>query len=210
MHPYVGGSQGLEHSLLSCVRHVLALKTIGPVILTEFGQYCCGAKGKSCRGSGLCSNAAQGAHFVHNVVNMAEQYDISWVGWAWRGTNVNNANAPCLDGMAECGQPDIRDMDNATGTAVLTDGKRGGADWRSTWARFVAPPGGDVTVQDEGPDNLGPMDRHPRGFLPRPCIVGTFNMGNMCGWDGGAKLSASDAFVFANQTVFGRTTEHQA
>ena len=69
------------------MRLALAIKSgPGPVIFTEFGQYCCGTSGnKECTGSaGQCSNHGTGDNFVYNIINFALQYDISWIGWAWR------------------------------------------------------------------------------------------------------------------------------
>eukprot|EP01121_Diplochlamys_sp_Union-15-3_P007755 TRINITY_DN1999_c0_g1_i1.p1 TRINITY_DN1999_c0_g1~~TRINITY_DN1999_c0_g1_i1.p1 ORF type:complete len:541 (+),score=94.32 TRINITY_DN1999_c0_g1_i1:32-1624(+) len=175
IHPYVGAGQGLEHSLRSAMRLALALKTVGPVILTEFGQYCCGSKGTPCQ-SGSCSDHLHGDNFVYNVANLAEQYDLSWIGWAWRGTNINNSHRPCQDGMAECNQPDMRD----TG-GVLTDATHGGADWQSVWNNFVSP--STIKVNDVSPGNINKNDPQPAGFLPRPCIVGQFNLGDICGYD---------------------------
>jgi hypothetical protein len=40
LHVYQGMFQGVWNSLRSVLRMVLALKTIGPVIWTEMGQYC--------------------------------------------------------------------------------------------------------------------------------------------------------------------------
>jgi hypothetical protein len=177
IHPYVGSGQGLEHSLGSAMRLALALKTIGPVIFTEFGQYCCGTKGTPCQGSGQCSDHNHGDWFVFNVANMAEQYDLSWIGWGWRGTNVNNAHRPCTDGQCECNQPDMRD------TNGLTDGTAGGADWKQVWATFVTPT--SIKVQDIDPDQKTIAVNYPQlaGFLPRPCIVPGFNLNDVCGYD---------------------------
>jgi len=175
VHPYQGAAQGLEHSLRSVMRISLALRLIGPAIFTEFGQYCCGVGGTPCRG-GNCNDHAHSDNFVYNIVNLSEQYDISWFGWAWRGTNVNNANRPCQDGMTECNQPDMRD----TG-GVLTDGTKGGANWKLVWSTFVSV--NSIRVNDVGSGNIAREAYQQQGFLPRPCIVGTFNLGGICGYD---------------------------
>eukprot|EP01124_Arcella_intermedia_P029203 TRINITY_DN6109_c0_g1_i1.p1 TRINITY_DN6109_c0_g1~~TRINITY_DN6109_c0_g1_i1.p1 ORF type:complete len:526 (+),score=81.68 TRINITY_DN6109_c0_g1_i1:13-1590(+) len=174
IHPYQGASQGLEHSLRSVMRISLALKQIGPVIFTEFGQYCCGSSG-ACKPS-QCNDHLHSDNFVYNIVNLSEQYDLSWIGWAWRGTNVNNANRPCLDGMADCNGPDMRDLGG-----ILTDGLRGGAPWRLVWSTFVAS--STIEVNDMTPNNISKASYQPMGFLPRPCIVGEFNLGGLCGYD---------------------------
>ena len=43
----------------------------------------------TCQGTGMCNDHAHGDWFVYNVINMAAQLDVSWVGWAWRGVNAN-------------------------------------------------------------------------------------------------------------------------
>mmetsp|Transcript_81926 Transcript_81926/g.265523 ORF Transcript_81926/g.265523 Transcript_81926/m.265523 type:complete len:781 (+) Transcript_81926:16-2358(+) len=201
VHPYVGLGQGLEHSLGSALRLALALKTVGPVIFTEFGQYCCGGSGDPCAGKGTCSDEDHGAHFVHNVVNMAEQYDISWIGWAWRGAGSNNMHRPCEDGMAECSQPDMRDLDGE-GRAALTDGRRAGADWAGVWARFVAPAGGSIAVEDAEAQGTTKEDPQPKGFLPRPCIAEGFNLGSVCGWGPGTNVTSLSPAAFTKQAVY--------
>lgn len=194
VHPYQGFAQGLEHSLRSVMRIALALKQIGPVIFTEFGQYCCSPQGKPCQ-SGTCNDHAHGDYFVYNIVNMCEQYDISWVGWGWRGTNVNNAHRPCEDGMTECNQPDMRD----TG-GVLTDGSHGGADWKTVWKTFVSAT--SIKVDDNSPNNINRADVQVQGFLPRPCIVGQFNLGGICGYDLSVNVTSLTVNEIISQSLY--------
>jgi hypothetical protein len=83
LHPYQGAYQGVWISLRSTLRLTLALQQIGPVIYTELGQYCCNAgPAKTCQSSGMCNDHAHGDHFVHNLLNLAAQVDVSWVGWS--------------------------------------------------------------------------------------------------------------------------------
>ena len=111
--------QGIWNSLRSVLRMVLALKTIGPVIWTEMGQYCCqsGPETPCNNKTKPCNDHLHGDHFVANALNLAAQLDVSWTGWAWRGTNPNNK--PCEEGEAECGYPDSAFCD---GSAALSRG----------------------------------------------------------------------------------------
>jgi hypothetical protein len=196
LHPYQGAYQGVWISVRSTLRLTLALQQIGPVIYTELGQYCCNpGPAKTCQGTGMCNDHAHGDNFVFNLLNLASQIDVSWVGWAWRGNNANGGT--CAQGQAECNSPDMRDSGG-----VLTNGSSGGADWASAWAAFVAPPSGTVTVLDAGdPMKINVSDYEVLGFLPRPCIVQGFGMGDSCGWPLGFNVSLLPWNSMWNQTV---------
>ncbi len=96
LHPYQGMFQGIWIALRSTMRLTLALQTMGPVIYTELGQYCCNANNTG-QPVGKCNDHTHGDWFVHNLINMAAQLDVSWTGWAWTGTSGGN-----------CGYPDMR------------------------------------------------------------------------------------------------------
>jgi hypothetical protein len=199
MHPYQGMFQGVWNSLRSTLRVVLALQTIGPVIWTELGQYCCNAgAAKPCKAMKIpCNDDLHGEHFVENVINLAAQFDVSWTAWAWRGTNpwdgncsnVNNSTA--ANGVTNCGYPDVRDTAADGVTGILTNGSWGGADFATVWRTYVASP--QVTVRDDG--NLSDINvtaYEVPGFIPRPCIVPYFGQSGNCGWPLGTNTSTLD------------------
>lgn len=192
LHPYKGMFQGNEKALRGTLRLSLALNAIGPVIWTEFGQYCCNADPSyvTCsKGPGPCDDHAHGDWFVHNAVNMATQYDMSWVGWAWRGTGFGDGKN-CSAGMAQCGTPDMRDIGPDGVTGVLTNGTHGGANWTEVWSSFVSPPNKVIVVNDALPNvHLNSTAYEPQGYLPRPCIVGQFGLGGYCGYPLGTNMS---------------------
>ncbi len=158
----------------------------------------------TCQSSGPCKDHAHADFFVHNLLNLAAQYDASWTGWGWRGRNSPSGN--CTRGQTQCNTPDMRDNGPDGWTGVLTDGTRGGANWTRAWAAFVAPPGGGaVAVADALPGvHLNASAYEPEGYLPRPCIVGQFNIGGFCGWPLGTNAStvARGWNSLWNQTVF--------
>jgi hypothetical protein len=128
LHPYQGMFQGVWIDMRSTMRLTLALQTVGPVIYTELGQYCCSEGNVSgCGGPAKCNDWLHGANFVYNLANMAAQLDVSWLGWAWRGTNANGGACAQPPGQAECGYPDMRDE-----LGLMKEGRGGGADWRQT------------------------------------------------------------------------------
>jgi hypothetical protein len=196
LHPYQGMFQGVWISLRSTMRLTLALMTTAPVIYTELGQYCCSATNQSgCGGPAKCNDYAHGAWFVHNLLNMAAQLDLSWLGWAWRGTNANGGNCSKPARQAECGYPDMRDESGA-----MTDGSGGGANWRDVWVTFAASAA--VTVLDAGNhSDIGVGAFEVKGFLPRPCIVPDFGMGDACGWPLNFNSSALPFNSLWNQSV---------
>ncbi len=156
----------------STLRLTLALQQLGPVIWTELGQYCCSSLLPN--STTKCNDDAHGDHFVHNVLNLAAQLDVSWTGWAWRGPNGGN-----------CGSPDMR---AAGWEGLMMDGSKGGANWTAEWAQFIASPA--VAVEDKGDDSkIAPGDYEVPGFLPKPCIVPQFGMGSACGWPLGSNVS---------------------
>lgn len=201
MHPYQGGYQGVWNSMRSTMRTLLALQTIGPVIWTELGQYCCNqGPATPCKQSLPCNDHLHGDWFVQNVVNMAAQLDVSWTGWAWRGTNPNDGN--CTTGQTLCGYPDLRGvgLDNVTG--VLTDGSLGGANWSAVWQAYVAST--VINVTDTGvdtPSGINVTAYEVPGFLPKPCIVPFFGQGGNCGWPLGTNTSALNWVSLWNQTT---------
>jgi len=194
LHPYQGAYQGVWISLRSTLRLTLALQQIGPVIYTELGQYCCNAgPAKTCQSKGMCNDHTHGDNFVYNLMNLASQIDVSWVGWAWRGPNANGGT--CQQGQAECNYPDMRDFNG-----VLTNGSNGGANWALVWADYVSP--STITVRDDGDQSkINVTDYEVEGFLPRPCIVPNFGMGDSCGWPLGFNISKLPWNSMWNQTV---------
>lgn len=196
LHPYQGMFQGVWISMRSTLRLTLALQTMGPVIYTELGQYCCSANNQSgCGGPAKCNDNLHGDWFVHNLLNMAAQLDVSWVGWAWRGTNANGGNCGKPPGQTECGYPDMRDQNGD-----LTDGSGGGANWKEIWDTYVSSP--VIGVQDKGNlSDIGPNAYEVQGFLPRPCIVPGFGMGDACGFPLGYNISHLPWVSMWNQSV---------
>jgi hypothetical protein len=191
--PFFGQGQGLERSIRSIMRFSLALQTMGPVIFTEVRQHCCGNTGASCNNAN-CDDHDHGDHYVYNIINMCEQYDISWVGWGWRGNNDNAGYVPCVDGETVCS---VSDMRSAGG--LLTNGSLGGANWRMIWRQYVATK--NINVADVDPGKIAPTDPQPQGFLPRPCIVGDFGIGKMCGYDLNINVENLKYNVFASQEL---------
>ncbi|MEM9558211.1 MAG: cellulase family glycosylhydrolase [Acidobacteriota bacterium] len=78
LHPYQGAGQGPDKSVEGFKAASSELLEVGPVIVTEFGQYC------------LTTD------YDEQILAICNERDISWLGWAWRPP-----------GGGDCGQPDV-------------------------------------------------------------------------------------------------------
>eukprot|EP01084_Bolivina_argentea_P161867 281715_1 len=194
-HPYQAQGQGPEKSVQGALRMVLAGKEIGPVIFTEFGQACCGNNPQKCSNgaSGPCKNHNTGDSFTYNIVNLAYQYDISWTGWSWIGTTPYDCN-----NLRDC-----YDMRNENGSFV-SNGTWGGAPWALIWNDFVnndSPQVKDVQ-KDSTSVNVEPTVHEKNGYLPRPCIMGDYNLQAFCGLDLSTDITTVNYTVFATNSIY--------
>jgi len=125
LHPYMGPYQKDDASkningYESRVERVLD-GTGRPLIITEFGQYCCTDNGACYLYSGVFDNKQMG--FVEAVLTVNQRYDVSWTAWAWRPNG----------GSGDCIQPDAND-----GTALYDSSlhQNQGADWKTLFPQF--------------------------------------------------------------------------
>eukprot|EP00486_Rosalina_sp_Unknown_P007300 CAMPEP_0201572168 /NCGR_PEP_ID=MMETSP0190_2-20130828/15286_1 /ASSEMBLY_ACC=CAM_ASM_000263 /TAXON_ID=37353 /ORGANISM="Rosalina sp." /LENGTH=497 /DNA_ID=CAMNT_0047997597 /DNA_START=116 /DNA_END=1609 /DNA_ORIENTATION=- len=191
-HPYQATGQGPEKSIQGALRMLLAGQTMAPVIFTEFGQACCAENPETCPNGahGGCTNHLLGDNFVYNIVNMAYQYDVSWTGWGWFGTVPYDC-----DNLRSC-----YDMRNENGTGVA-NGTWGGASWASVWEDFVnnaMPKVKDV----QQTINLLPNVEEQMGYLPRPCIMGDYNLQGFCGLDLNISVDSVSYEVFGGDSIY--------
>lgn len=80
LHPYQGKGQGCEKSVRGFERAASQVLESGPIIVTEFGQYC------------------REDNYAEQIIQTCEKMNISWLLWAWR---------PEEGGC--CDQPDVND-----------------------------------------------------------------------------------------------------
>eukprot|EP00483_Globobulimina_turgida_P008236 UN08252 len=176
---------------------IAAGKLVAPVILTEFGQYCCAANPEKCSNgaTGKCNgNVNTADDFSYNVVNMAMQYDISWTAWAWWGSQPYD----CED-LKSCNN--LRNVDGS----YVSNGTWGGAPWETIWREVVN--NSNPIVQDNQIDpssvNVESTVFEKNGYLPRPCIMGDYNTGNHCGWDLAVNVTSLNYSDFISQSIYG-------
>jgi len=102
LHPYMGPYQagdptknidGYEERVQRIIDG-----TGRPLIITEFGQYCCPADSACYLYDGTFEGSSMG--YVEAVLNLNQRYDVSWTAWAWR---------PNSQGGGDCNQPDMND-----------------------------------------------------------------------------------------------------
>ena len=73
----------------------LQSKTDKPIILTEFGQFCCDTNGSCGLYEGKWDGEEMG--YAEAVVTVAQTYGASWTPWAWRPGAAGSANPQCQD-----------------------------------------------------------------------------------------------------------------
>ena len=98
-------------------------KTDKPVILTEFGQFCCETNG-SC---GLYEGSWDGKDmgYAEAVVSIAQAYGASWTPWAWRPGASQSANGKCQD---------VNEDGHGLKLRHPTDNI--GPDWQTLWEKY--------------------------------------------------------------------------
>ena len=194
-HPYQGGGQGNEKAVTAVVRELLGSKEIGPVIMTEFGQYCCGSNLQKCPNNPnlLCNSHNTGDNFSFNIINMAAQYDISWTAWAWWGVSGYEC-----DSIRKC-----NDLRNENGSYV-SNGTYGGAPWQLIWSNYINTDTINVlsTQTDSNTINVSPNVMEIKGYLPRPCIMGNYNIGNHCGFSYNTSILSLPYTDFNGQSAY--------
>jgi len=133
LHPYMGPYQAGDPSknidgYEQRVQQVLD-QTGLPLIITEFGQYCCPADSACYLYSGQYDGDNMG--YVEAVLTVNLKYDVSWTAWAWR---------PNIAGNGDCNQPDAND-----GNQLYNSDNYGGngANWSRLFPQFF----GVVTSQ---------------------------------------------------------------
>ena len=127
---------------------------------------------------------------MYNIVNMAYQYDVSWTGWAWMGTLPYDCN-----NLRDC-----YDMRNEDGSG-LSNGTYGGASWQSVWNDFVNNT--MPKVKDVQQDiNVLPNVEEQMGYLPRPCIMGDYNLQSFCGLDLNTSSNTVNYTIFASESIY--------
>ena len=105
-HPYMGPYQAGDSSknadgFESMVQKIQSASK-KPVIITEFGQYCCPTIGECYAYNGEWHGKTLG--YTEAIVNVAMEYGVSWTPWAWRpgatkgSTICNDMNA--VDGSS--------------------------------------------------------------------------------------------------------------
>jgi hypothetical protein len=123
IHPYMGPYQDCDPAFDKSPRGVdRLLSTLAasgrPLIMTEFGQYCCPdpANGEP---SGVCSDGAAGAGADYDgtwagktmsyndaILTIGAGYGISWTAWAWVPGGVKVGEEM---GVASCAYPMLND-----------------------------------------------------------------------------------------------------
>ena len=98
-----------------------------PVIITEFGQFCCDTNGACYKYPGTWNGVKMG--YDEAILTISQDKNVSWTPWSWRPTNQGNYEGH------EC--QDLNGNADAVTLSHPTDGK--GADWEHLWATYASP-----------------------------------------------------------------------
>lgn len=123
-HPYMGPMQQSDIAKSASGFEGLVKSLAGmPLIVTEFGQYCCPSDGACYAFDGQWQGQKMG--YVEAILQICAQYNVSWMGWAWRPQAT----------AASCDSPD---MNGENGDALkLTSASTGeGANWAKLFAKY--------------------------------------------------------------------------
>jgi len=127
-HPYMGPYQQGDARKAAAGFEVMVKdvqeNTNKPVIITEFGQFCCPTDGECYKYPGEWNGQHMG--YDEAILHISTQYNISWTPWAWRPTNRGDYEGD------QC--QDLNGMADAVHLSHPTDGK--GADWATLWTKF--------------------------------------------------------------------------
>ena len=83
----------------------------------------------------------------------------------------------------------------------LVDGTYGGADWQTVWETFIS--NDDIVVEDAADGAFLTSDEYQdEGYLPRPCIMGDYNLGGICGYDLEDRLSSIAVSDITSQSMY--------
>lgn len=135
-HPYMGTYQqgdtkknadGFESMVIQ-----MQAGTDAPLIVTEFGQFCCDTHGSCYDYDGSWNGQQMG--YDEAIVKISDLYGVSWTPWSWRPGGIDGGN--------QC--QDVNALNGGTSLAHPTDGK--GADWLGIWETYANKVGGDLAT----------------------------------------------------------------
>jgi hypothetical protein len=95
-----------------------------PLVMTEFGQFCCDTNGECYQYPGSWDGNEVG--YVEALLMISQKYHVSWFPWSWR---PNGQAFPAH----EC--QDINGDGTTFKLAHPTDGE--GADWQTLWDKYA-------------------------------------------------------------------------
>lgn len=124
-HPYMGPNQqsDTQKSAYGFEAQILQLVGTRPLIVTEFGQYCCPSDGVCYSYPGSYDGHSVG--YVEAILQICAKHSVSWLGWAWRPQATD----------AVCDSPD---MNGESGDPLkLSSASKGiGAPWARLFAKY--------------------------------------------------------------------------
>ena len=139
-HPYMGQTQAGDKKKTAdgfenIVKQVQA-GTSKPVIITEFGQFCCDTDGSCFDYNGNWDGHNIG--YSEAIIRISQKYGVSWTPWSWRPMAPDYESHACQD---------VNGDGTGLGLAHPTDGK--GADWLTLWKQYADKPADSASVMSD-------------------------------------------------------------
>ena len=141
-HPYMGQYQagdtkknpdGFEKMV-----QLMHGATDAPLIVTEFGQFCCETHGSCYDYNGFWNDKKMG--YVEAIIQISQKYSVSWTPWSWRPAANEVGGNQCAD----------LNTGDTSGTELANPTNGKGADWLTLWNTFANQSGGpQETVFEE-------------------------------------------------------------
>ena len=130
-HPYMGSYQaGDKQKTADGFENIVKQVQSGtnkPVVITEFGQFCCDTDGSCYDYNGVWDG--QNLGYSEAILKISQKYNVSWNPWSWRPMAPDYESHQCQD---------LNGDGTGLGLAHPTDGK--GADWLTLWGKYANTP----------------------------------------------------------------------
>lgn len=190
-HPYQGLGQEQEKTVEGFAERVQQMADRAPLLITEFGQYCCSEDDKPAgpyKAPVESDDVYTCGPWVEDLLRFAEKQApaIGWVAWGWNPNHYDDPEEGVVGNAAGCLGPDVNFGRNFWGSNGTTEQRYvdfgegdlrigGGADWSRIWPL--------MTGWDETDNSLpAPPDRDAPAKVDKQCAANFATFGGGSGF----------------------------